>query len=92
MVSAYVNGPLDAVRNLSLKGTDADGNAAAEFKIRNICCVGAGYVGTSSLIPPWLARAHDAHLASNLICLVQAQEQAGENGRVGASLHANRAE
>ena len=41
--------PIDAVKKLSLNGASGhtNGDAIPDYKIKNICCVGAGYVGKS---------------------------------------------
>lgn len=41
--------PIDAVQKLSLNGASGhtNGDAIPDYKIKNICCVGAGYVGKS---------------------------------------------
>jgi hypothetical protein len=51
---------MDSVKSLGLNGSSEkpNGQFAGDIKIRNICCVGAGYVGTFLCL---LARSLPSH-------------------------------
>ena len=44
---------IDSVKSLGLNGSSKDANGSiGDVVVKNICCVGAGYVGESLLVSP----------------------------------------
>ena len=66
---------IDSVKALSLNGSThlTNGSANGEFKVRNICCVGAGYVG-KLLVVSWFRVSRPTPPANATVDLVETRQ------------------
>lgn len=54
-MSSIPEAVVESVKSLGLNGSSKDTNGhIADVVVKNICCVGAGYVGTCYLSRTWL--------------------------------------